>query len=67
MQLAEFMQREGLSDEDLGKKIGRSRVSISRYRRRIEVPSAEVIKALVELSAGRITADELLGIEWVIR
>ena len=63
MKLSEFMQARGISDEELASKIGRTRVSVSRYRRGLETPSAEVIKNLVELSGGEITANELLGIE----
>ena len=63
MQLDEFMQAQKLTDEEVAARIGRSRVSVSRYRRRIETPSPDIIRSLVELSEGQITANELLGIE----
>lgn len=62
MTLAEFMQAAELDDEALAAKIGRSRVSVSRYRRGLETPSTPVIVQIVELSDGRVTANELLGI-----
>jgi transcriptional regulator with XRE-family HTH domain len=63
MQLSDYMQAYNLTDKELAAKIGKHRVSISRYRRGLETPSPEVIKKLVELSGGIITANELLGIE----
>jgi ParB-like chromosome segregation protein Spo0J len=63
MDLATYMEKHGLTDDALGKKISRSRVSVSRYRRKLELPSTDVVKQLVELSGGAMTADDLLGIE----
>lgn len=63
MQLAQFMQAEGLDDAAMGERIKRSRVSVSRYRRGLEPIPSDVVKQLVELSAGRMTANELLGIQ----
>jgi predicted transcriptional regulator len=63
MQLAEFMQAKSLSDEDVAAMIRRNRASVSRYRRGLETPSPGIIKKLVEISGGLVTANELLGIE----
>jgi hypothetical protein len=63
MQLAEFMELEELDDAALGAKIKRSRVTVSRYRRGLEPIPGDVVKLLVEISSGRMTANELLGIE----
>ena len=63
MTLSEFMQAHSLDDEALAAKIGRNRVTVSRYRRGLEVPSAPVIVQIVELSEGKVTANELLGIQ----
>ena len=65
MQLAEFMQAEDLTDAALGEKIARNRVTVSRYRRGLEPIPGDVVKQLVEMSGGRMTANELLGIETV--
>lgn len=63
MQLSEFMQARNLGDQEVADKIGRSRASVSRYRRGLQTPSTEIIKSLVEMSGGRISASELLGID----
>lgn len=63
MTLAEFMDAEGLDDTAMGALIKKSRVTVSRYRRKLETPSSDTVKAIVELSKGRVPADELLGIQ----
>lgn len=63
MHLAEWMEGEGIGDAALGARLGKSRVTVSRYRRKLETPPAETIRDIVALSAGRVTANELLGIE----
>lgn len=63
MTLSEYMDAEGLDDATMGEKINRSRVTTSRYRRGLEPIPGDVVKALVEMSTGRMTANELLGIQ----
>ena len=63
MKLSEFMQAQSLSDDDMAEKLGISRATVSRYRRGLVTPSPEVMKNIVELSGGVITANDLLGIE----
>lgn len=55
MHLSEFMADKGLSDEDVADAIGRSRPSISRYRRRLERPSWDIVDKFQEWSEGAIT------------
>lgn len=62
MQLADYMEANGLDDAAMGAKIGRSRVSVGRYRRKLETPSSETVKLIVEACDGQVTANELLGI-----
>lgn len=62
MTLAEYMEAEGLDDAAMGEKLSKSRVTVSRYRRGLERPPSDVVKQLVEMSGGRMTADALLGI-----
>lgn len=62
MDLAAYMDANDLDDAALGKQIGRSRVAVSRYRRGLETPSSGVVKRIVKISAGAVTANELLGI-----
>jgi len=49
------MELKNLSDEDVASAVGRSRVSVSRYRRRLERPSWDVVDRFSEWSAGAIT------------
>lgn len=63
MQLAEWMEANGLDDGAMGARIGKSRVTVSRYRRKLETPASETIKLIVETTEGEVTANELLGIE----
>jgi len=63
MKLAEFMDVEGLTDAAVGARVKKSRVTISRYRRQLEPIPGDVVKELVEFSKGKMTANELLGIE----
>jgi hypothetical protein len=63
MTLSEFMQAWAFDDEALGLKIGRTRVSVSRYRRGLKTPSAATIVKIVDVSEGQVTANDLLGIQ----
>jgi len=56
------MEERGIDDSTMAAKIGRSRVSVSRYRRKLEEPSVEVIRTIVAVTAGAVTANDLLGI-----
>lgn len=62
MTLADYMQANGLDDAAMGAKIGRSRVSVGRYRRKLEIPSSETVKLIVAATEGAVTANELLEI-----
>jgi hypothetical protein len=63
MDLATYMTAHDLDDAQLGVRIGRSRSRVSRYRRGLEPIPADAVKLLVELSGGRMTANDLLGIK----
>ncbi len=62
MNLAEYMTTHGIDDEKMGQKLKKSRVTVSRYRRELEPIPSEVVKQLVKMSKGGMTANELLGI-----
>lgn len=63
MTLAEYMAANGLDDEAMAEKLSKSRVTVSRYRRGLEIPGSETIKQIVEATGGDVTANELLGIQ----
>ncbi len=52
------MAREGLNDEAVAAAIGRSRVSVSRYRRRLIRPDWETIQAIRQFTANRVKAED---------
>jgi hypothetical protein len=60
MHLSDFMALCVLSDEQVGKAIGRSRASVSRYRRRLVRPDWEAIEQIRRYSKGAVTADDWL-------
>lgn len=60
MTLSEWMACEGLSDDDVAAKVGRDRSIISRLRRGKHVPSAALMRSLLEISKGKIDAQALL-------
>ncbi|HEY4721842.1 MAG TPA: hypothetical protein VII92_08350 [Anaerolineae bacterium] len=62
MDLAEYMAKASLSDDEVGKRVGKDRTRISRYRRKLEPIPGDVVRQLVEISSGEMTANELLGI-----
>ncbi len=43
MNLARYMEGHGLSDSDMGRLIGKSRVIVNRYRRGLLLPPSAVI------------------------
>jgi transcriptional regulator with XRE-family HTH domain len=55
MHLATYMAEKGLSDEDVAAAIARSRVSVSRYRRKLIRPEWETIEAIRLYTKGRVT------------
>jgi hypothetical protein len=65
MQLADYMAANNLDDAAMGALINRSRVTVSRYRRKLEVPSSETIPLIVAATGGKVTANDLLGIKTV--
>ena len=58
MHLSEYMTDKKLSDEDVASAIDRSRVTVSRIRRRLVRPDWDTIARLKEWSGGLITAGD---------
>lgn len=63
MHLSDYMAEQGLSDDDVATAIGRHRVSVSRYRRKLDLPSWEVVQKIKDFSGGRVSADDWLPVE----
>jgi predicted transcriptional regulator len=55
MHLSSYMAEKSLSDDDVARAIARSRVSVSRYRRRLVRPDFETIQRIRTFTKGRVT------------
>lgn len=58
MHLADYMRLKELSDDDVARRVGVSRPTISRIRRRLSRPDWMLIMSLKKMSRGQITADD---------
>lgn len=58
MHLSDYMAEKNLSDEDVAAAIGKSRVSVSRYRRKLVRPDWQGVERIKEWSAGLVTGDD---------
>jgi transcriptional regulator with XRE-family HTH domain len=54
MHLADYMADKNLSDEEVSAALGRSRVSVSRWRRRLVRPKWQVISKIEIFSGGMV-------------
>ena len=63
MHLSDYMTSEKLSDQAVADAISRSRVTVSRIRRRKVRPDWPTIEALREFSRGKVTADDFEQLE----
>ena len=57
------MEDHGLSDEAVADGIGRSRASVSRYRRRLVRPDWDAIDSIKQFTKGAVGPDDWLDIE----
>lgn len=63
MHLSDYMTKRRLSDDQVATAIRRSRVTVSRIRRKKVRPDWATIEALREYSDGQITADDFASLE----
>jgi transcriptional regulator with XRE-family HTH domain len=56
MNLRDYMAAHGLTDEAMGKLIGRHRTRVSRYRRGLERPDWSAVARIAEATAGAVGA-----------
>lgn len=61
MHLSDFMAERGLSDEVVADAVGRNRVSVSRWRRKLVRPDWDAIDAIKSFTEGAVTADDWTG------
>jgi transcriptional regulator with XRE-family HTH domain len=60
MHLATYMAEKGLRDEDVADAIGWSRVSVSRWRRKLIRPEWAAVEAIKAFSKGKVSAEDWL-------
>jgi len=58
MHLSDYMTRNKLTDDDVAEAIGRTRVSVSRYRRGLIRPSWDVIEAIRALTNNKVRFED---------
>lgn len=58
MKVADYMAENGLKDDDLAALVGRNRATINRIRRGVGRPSFGLIKKLIEVTDGAVTAND---------
>jgi hypothetical protein len=61
MHLADYMKARELSDEAVAAGIGRTRVSVSRYRRRLVRPDWDAIEKIKTFTHDAVMADDWSG------
>ena len=58
MHLSEWMAKGGLNDDAVAAAINRSRVSVSRYRRRLVRPDWETIQVIRHYTGNKVRAED---------
>lgn len=61
MHLSEYMAAKDLTDEAVANAIGRSRVSVSRYRRRLIRPDWEAAERIEKFTDGDVSLNDWTG------
>jgi transcriptional regulator with XRE-family HTH domain len=60
MHLADYMRAKKLKDEQVAAKIGRSRPTVSRIRRKLVRPEWDTIKRITAFTKGAVTAADFV-------
>jgi ribosome-binding protein aMBF1 (putative translation factor) len=60
MDLKTFMESAGMKSSDLAKAIGRDPSIVAKYRMRQIMPPLDVANAIVKLSGGLVTHEDLM-------
>jgi transcriptional regulator with XRE-family HTH domain len=61
MTLNEYMERKGLSPEEFGKLIGRSRTVVYRYTKGTRTPRPAVMQKIAEVTGGKVRLTDWVG------
>ncbi|RMF02468.1 MAG: XRE family transcriptional regulator [Alphaproteobacteria bacterium] len=60
MNLAEYMRRNGINDEQLAARVGRARTTVMRWRRGVTRPDWAAVAALERATGGAVTASDFV-------
>jgi len=60
MKLSDWMQTAGITDEELARRVGKDRVTISRVRRGKNFPSWELAAQLRRVTDGKVGPEDFL-------
>lgn len=58
MKLEQYLEKEGISAADFGKRINVGRMTMHRYLKKGRVPRTDVMKKIREETGGQVTADD---------
>lgn len=61
MHLSDYMAENNLSDKEVAAAIGRSRASVSRYRRKLMRPDWQAVERIKAFSENQVSGDDWLG------
>lgn len=61
MKLTEYMKANGLSDADMAAKIGRHRVTVTRYRNEKTRPDWEALQSIIEATGGKVRPEDFFS------
>lgn len=61
--LSDYMAANRLTDDDVASALGRTRVTVSRIRRRKVRPDWETIQKIKEFTNGEVTADDFASLD----
>lgn len=58
MKLSAYLEREALSDEEFGRRVGRDRSTIYRIRNGTHKPSPELMQEIAKQTGGQVRPDD---------
>jgi len=58
MKLKDFLEKEGISNAEFAKRIGVSKMTISRYVRGEAIPKPDIMRRIVKDTKNKVTAND---------
>lgn len=63
MKLTAYLEEHDLSDADFGALIGKDRTTVSRIRRGVLMPTPELMRVIMDVTAGAVMPNDHFGID----